>query len=507
MTSRLRRVLPVAIFFTIGFAMPLQAYGPDGHEIVGAIADERLANTSTAAKIRILLDGIQLEKASLIPDEIKSWDKKGADDPKAFPHYSRQPKIDEQLRDFWRANQPTHDRNSPNPSHHWFHYADVPVVRVEKYAEGEAGRSKWDVVHMISYCVDVLRGRIPAQNERKITKPVALILLAHYVGDIHQPLHVGAEYFDAQGRIADPDKDKSSLEDEGGNSFTLELSDEPPRGRGIRKKNLHGFWDNDAVTALFPAMPRNLPKSERQAQIDPAKKHLAHELAMQEPKNWRMPSNIDIGSYAEAWANEILPIAREAHERLQFTNVHAQPEEDRIVAAGEAQEKASPDQISYRVWAAAVVREELHKAGWRLADLLQKSLASASVNVTAPPVASEPVAAQSPLAATPLASVAFEGPRVPAHITETPTSAYGAYPSNYKEIVTAWIKTNGIAAVTEQIDWQTEPKPADLTGANGQHVYGYLVMFNTHWANGANLKTHGIFIRDGEVINAAGFGK
>ena len=373
MKSGSRRALPAAILFTIGFAMRLQAYGPDGHEIVGAIADERLANTPTAAKIRALLDGITLEKAAVIPDEIKGWDKKGVDDPKTF-HYSAHPNIDIQLRDFWRANQPTHNPGSTMPSHHWFHYTDVPVVRVEKYAEGQAGRSKWDVVHMIPYCVEVLRGRIPEQNERKITKPVALILLVHYVGDIHQPLHVGAEYFDAQGRIADPDKDKSSVEDEGGNTFTLELSDEAPRGRGIHKKKLHGFWDNDAVNALLPEIANNLPKNERQAQIDPAKKQLAHEMAMHEPKNWRMPPNIDISGYAEAWADEILPIAREAHERLQFTDVHAQQEEDRIVAAGEAREKASPDHISYRGWAANVVREELHKAGWRLADLLEKAL-------------------------------------------------------------------------------------------------------------------------------------
>src|SRR2546430_15344924 len=128
------------------------AYGPLGHEIVGAIADERLANTPTATKIRTLLDGLSLEKAAVIADEIKGWDKKGADNPKAF-HYSAHPRIDRQLRDFWRANQPTHDANSAMPSHHWFHYADVPVVRTEKYAEGKAGRSKWDIVHMIPYCL------------------------------------------------------------------------------------------------------------------------------------------------------------------------------------------------------------------------------------------------------------------------------------------------------------------------------------------------------------------
>ncbi len=329
MRSTSGQVLVAATLFAIGFSAPLLAYAPLGHEIVGAIADERLANTPTATKIRTLLDGLSLEKAAVIADEIKGWDKKGVDDPKSF-HFSAHRKIDKQLREFWRANQPTHDVNSAMPSHHWFHYADVPVVRMEKYADGKAGRSKWDIVHMIPYCLEVLRGRVPEQNERKITKPVALILLAHYVADIHQPLHVGAEYFDAQGRIADPDKDKSALADEGGNTFTLELSDEPPRGRGIRKKKLHGFWDYDTVNALFAEAPGTL--------------------------------------------DEILPIAREAHERLQFINVHPQQEEDRVVAAGEADEKPQPDRMDYRAWATQVVREELHKAGWRLADLLEKVL-------------------------------------------------------------------------------------------------------------------------------------
>ena len=33
-----------------------------------------------------------------------------------------------------------------------------------------------------------------------------------------------------------------------------------------------------------------------------------------------------------------------------------------------------PDHIAYRTWATNVVGEELHKAGWRLADLLEKAL-------------------------------------------------------------------------------------------------------------------------------------
>src|SRR5437879_2238339 len=308
------------------------AYGPVGHEIVGAIADERLAHTAEDAKDNALLDGLTLEKAAVIADEIKGWDKNGVDDPRSF-HYSAHRNIDRQLRDFWKANQPAHEMNSAMPSHHWFHYTDVPILPPQEYRDGSTGRGKWDIVHMIPYCIEVLQGRVPEQNERKITKPIAIILLAHYVADIHQPLHVGAEHFDMQGQVADPDKDKSSLPDEGGNTFTLELSDDLPRSRGIHKKTFHSFWDYDAVNTLFPEVPKALRKNELQSQIEPLKKQLVHEMAAHEPRNWQMPANLEIRKYAEAWADEILPVACEAHQRLQFTNVHPLREEARVLAA------------------------------------------------------------------------------------------------------------------------------------------------------------------------------
>jgi len=174
--------------------------------------------------------------------------------------------------------------------------------------------------------------------------------------------------------MTDPENDKSALADEGGNTFTLELSDEPPRRRGIRKKKFHGFWDYDAVNALFPEVPGRLPKKELEAQIEPFKQQLVHNMATNEPRDWQMPSNASIDSYAEIWADEILSIAREAHARLEFRDVKPVLDNDRIVAAGEAIEKRAPAQTLYRAWATGVVRDELHKAGWRLADLLEKIL-------------------------------------------------------------------------------------------------------------------------------------
>lgn len=383
------KILSVLVFCALLFsARTLLAYGQVGHQIVGAIADEKLAGTPTGKRVAEMLDGFTLQKAAVIADEIKGWDKKGADDPGIF-HYSARPRIDEQLRAFWRANQPTTDAHSPMPSHHWFHYTDVPVLNPEKYGDGKIGRTPWDIVHMMRYCIAVLRGEEPEDNARKITKPIALILLAHYVGDIHQPLHVGAEYFDASGQPIDPDKNAGGLEDQGGNTITLQLA-------GDRKK-LHSFWDNDAVTALLPAIADEKSKQERRAGNDAATTALVHQLATQEPKKWREPATMSPNEYPEAWANEILPVAREAHERLRFQNMRVTQQEEASFASGTATEKPTADKRSYRDWSSGIVRDELQKAGWRLADLLEKILQTPGGGKA--PVARAAPAAESPAAA------------------------------------------------------------------------------------------------------------
>ncbi len=389
----MKKSILVSLGAIVLFVCSSLAYGPTGHEIVGGIADKLLANTPMAATINALLDGITLEKASVIADEIRDWDKNGVAGPAAFPHYSDHPKIDKQLRDFWRANLPTHDLNSAIPSHHWFHYTDVPVLNAAKYSGGKTGRSKWDIVHMINYCIAVLQGETPENNPRKITKPVAVILLAHYVGDIHQPLHVGAEYFDESGHIVDPDRGKPGLEDEGGNTFALHLKTRTPEEMTHRALKLHPFWDNEAVMANLPSLPLTMSKEERYEKTERAKRLLIDQFTREEPTNWQLPRNVALENYAEAWADEILPIAREAHERLRFTNVHAQQEEDRVVAAGVAREKSVSDHVAYADWAAKIVRDEVHKAGWRLADLLEQALTSTITNATSAPIPPEPIPA------------------------------------------------------------------------------------------------------------------
>ncbi len=151
-----------------------------------------------------------------------------------------------------------------------------------------------------------------------------MILLAHYVGDIHQPLHVGAEYFD-NGKFANPDMDKAALPDQGGNTFLMDLA-EPPNIPGAppaprRRPKLHAFWDSNAVKLLIDEVSAEMKKADPAHPAEATPTEFDHYLAAHEPANWKQPETLPVKDWAEAWANEILPVAKEAYERLDFTQL------------------------------------------------------------------------------------------------------------------------------------------------------------------------------------------
>ncbi|MBX7157343.1 MAG: hypothetical protein K1X66_03025 [Verrucomicrobiae bacterium] len=350
------------------------SYALQGHEIVGAIVDEKLSGKPVEEKVRQMLGDVSLATAAGLPDAIKNWDKDGPDSSRALPVSSNKV-LDAQLREFWRANPPTTNYNSVIPSHCWFHYTDVPVFDFGKYADGKTGRSVWDIVHMITYCVRVLKGQESEQNARKITKPVAIVLLAHYIGDIHQPLHVGAEYFNITNRQpVNPDKGTVGISDVGGNSLSFKYTAMVGKKRIHQLGNLHSFWDSQTVTLALDQIRAEIRQKTIGHSSTVTDKEVVHYFASQEPKNWKLNLSTNVNDWAQQWADEILPIASQAHERLQFVHVKPQMEGGELIARGEAIEKSMPDGKSYDKWASNVVRDELHKAGWRLAELLEQVL-------------------------------------------------------------------------------------------------------------------------------------
>ena len=345
---------PAALLLTIClFSINAVAYGPRGHQLVGAIADRRLAkNKPVAKKVKELLDGLTLERVATFPDEIKSWD--DCSRPPSNRPVTNKTRINDELRAFLEANL-----CSSHPSHHEFHYTDVPVFGDEEYADGQSGsqfgvgRNQFDIVQMIPFCIRVLRGDEPENNPRAITKTVAVILLAHYLGDIHQPLHVGAEYFNADGKPFEPSNSNPGFADQGGNKLTLfTFVDGKLKSAG----KFHSYWDGQTVNNAFG---------------DATNATVARRLAAQEPADWELNGAPE--TWAEQMANDVLPLAREAHTRLFFTNIKIVDNEHDI-KSGQAKEKKKSGGKFYAVWAASVVKKEIQKGGWRLAALLEETL-------------------------------------------------------------------------------------------------------------------------------------
>ncbi len=94
------------------------------------------------------------------------------------------------------------------------------------------------------------------KNASKEEKQLALKLLVHFVGDIHQPMHVG------------------HLSDLGGNRIKVKFFG--------RNRNLHGIWDTDIVES-----GHNWTYSEWQNQIDRASKDdEAWIISSSNPDDW-----------------------------------------------------------------------------------------------------------------------------------------------------------------------------------------------------------------------------
>lgn len=332
----------IAVLTICLFSINSFAYGPRGHQLVGAIADRRVAKNRTLAnKIRALLGGMTLQRVSTLPDEIKSV--RCGTDPEGRNRVMRE------LHEFVNANC-----KAPSPSHNDFHFTNIPVFGDEDYDDGEVGRRPFDIVQMIPFCIRVLKGEEPETNDRKITKSVALVLLTHYIGDIHQPLHVGAEFFDADGNSFGPTPSNQGFADQGGNKLVLFTF---MSGTLISAGKLHGYWDSQTVNNAF-GNTQDVTVAKR--------------LAAREPADWELTG--DVETWAEQLANNLMPMAREARQRLRYKLIEIRSG-NRDIMSGRAEEKKKlPGGKFYAIWAGDVVKKEIHKGGWRLAAMLEEIL-------------------------------------------------------------------------------------------------------------------------------------
>ena len=346
--SSKRRAAVLAFCAALALPAPAAAWDFPGHRIVGAIADLVLQyhEPATWQRVSDLLevkrpDGTvqkrTLREVAVFPDCAKRNNER----------FCGRPPSDEEKAYAAR-----------NPNHPSYHYTDVPIEQ-RRYVAGSAGTADIDVVHMIDYAVAQLRGKSPtAIKGVELTDTEALWLLAHLVGDIHQPLHVGAKYFDKScEKGVDPNVvgagqpkfgiGASVAETVGGNLIILAA----PAPAVPPADNLHLYWDGAAV--LQAMRGDNLAGDEQD---------FARLLAAAPPAGWQTADPPE--SLATQWASEILPLASQAHERVSIRK-RAKP-----APLGGCTWETTLD-AKYEKFAAAHARVQLAKAGFRLAALLK----------------------------------------------------------------------------------------------------------------------------------------
>ncbi len=217
--------LLMAAMFLFGSASAF-AWGAQGHETVGSIADSLLVGTHAAEAIKKILGSENLETASVWADCAKAVTETPPlkyvvdtryDECRPFETTSGK----KLMVGFVKRNlNACHPAPGDESCHRQYHYADVAIER-DAYARSDVGTSDHDIVSAINAAIVVLRGGKSPPPISLTSKREALRVLAHYVGDIHQPLHVGAIYLDTQGHEVDPDAGNFDLatKTQGGNKI------------------------------------------------------------------------------------------------------------------------------------------------------------------------------------------------------------------------------------------------------------------------------------------------
>jgi hypothetical protein len=323
------------LFFALG--NPAFGWGADGHEVVGSIADQLLVGHPAKAQVDRIL-GFELKVAAPWLDCVRSvvHHTDGAfeysPDPNhpeytAACHSFETPAEKARMEDYVRRNWSNCFYKLGHGCHETYHFADVAVLH-DRYDPSFAGTSEHDIVSTIKAAVAVLKNQSAPAPFAIADKKEALILLAHVLGDLHQPLHVGAVYLDSRGNRLNPD-DEPDVDPEADTAGGNFLHDE--------RSNLHSEWDK---------IPTDFGNTANEETV-----RAAAAVPM---------SSGELDDWPAAWASDSILAAQKAFTAMTFTK-HG-PENWAVHFT---------DRNAYLHMKDQLQREQLAKAGAHLAELLK----------------------------------------------------------------------------------------------------------------------------------------
>jgi hypothetical protein len=328
--------------------VPVLAWGYEGHRVVGSIADKLLQNTNAARQVQTILNNgdsngeLTLRLVGPWADCVRSVQLKDGtfryevneDHPEyetpCVPFRADRDRLVDYAKRNW-TNCATDAAPQPGECHASYHFDDVAIQR-DSFNRNEQGTNDHDVVAAIGAAIAMLQGKtVPPPFSIK-DKKEALMLLVHFVGDLHQPLHVGSVYLDADGKLVDPDaghKIDPATQTRGGNSIQ------------DQNVNLHAEWDDipfdlgDKWTRELVTAAGGVPASEG-----------------------------TIDEWPASWATDSIHVARQAFAGLHFQRTDASENGKWNVAF--------EDRTAYLLMADLIKRRQLAKGGAHLAEILKK---------------------------------------------------------------------------------------------------------------------------------------
>jgi hypothetical protein len=316
------------------------AWGDEGHQTVGKIASLRIKQRTAQKIAHILLPGETLANISTWADSVK--ERMGKTDP--------DPDTNAFLQDI-----------AHNEKNREWHYDDLPLG-CKSYQTCTGFTPDNDIVHMLNVCIRTLQGH-PDPNH-PLSERNALKLLVHFLGDIHQPLHVGCGFIDVNGpngRIAivrDPQviKQKNLPSDKGANDLIIDND----------RKNLHSYWDFTLVTSLMNLIGQEITSDTLGTFLKQSVK----------PKASWDPHG-PVNTWAAQWATDSLYLSRDhTYRSVRIVGKRTIPVLSRgqpVMRDGQPVMQTVFDitrPSNYEKLNREVVRQQLAKSGYRLAKLL-----------------------------------------------------------------------------------------------------------------------------------------
>jgi hypothetical protein len=312
-TALFRTALAAAIVSALSLSVArLDAFGDAGHRIIGHVAELRLANTRALKEVRRILKPQEtLAQASVWPDVIK---------------------------DALYEDSETGPFRLEHPAHDTYHYANLPF-QASRYAAEVPGARAMDIVQTLHESMRVLRGESTLFTPRE-----ALRVLAHLVGDIHQPLHVGNAFVAASGelRFVMPEGNTGWRPTLGGNALVY--------GPEYRF-NLHSYWDTHAVNITTD-------------RIDPAE--YARRLVDSHPTDARWKNSGPVEGWPEQWAADALLLARDVHQGIRIRQYLGPDDAKRTAHRWLIEQPANYDDL-----ARERIPRQLAAGGYHLAETLK----------------------------------------------------------------------------------------------------------------------------------------